>query len=250
MHFCADAIQAWAAQYGTPRALLLGVTPEIYHLPWPAGTDLLAVDHAQQMIDFVWPGAPEAALCADWLDMPLVDGSRDIALLDGGIALLAYPRDSRRLVQRLRAIISAGGLCIFRLFAPPAQQESPDVVLADLLAGRIPNVNVLKLRLGMALMGSAEEGVALATVWDTLHQAAPDLTALAARLGWPVDETLAINAYRGLETRYHFLTADQVTALFCDDPDGFVLQNVHTPSYALGERCPTLVLRRCATEQP
>ena len=39
------AIQDWIDLHGAPRVLLLGVTPEIYRLPWPAGHDLLAVDH-------------------------------------------------------------------------------------------------------------------------------------------------------------------------------------------------------------
>jgi len=30
---------------GAPRVLLLGVTPELYRLPWPDGTDLLARSH-------------------------------------------------------------------------------------------------------------------------------------------------------------------------------------------------------------
>ncbi len=134
--FFEDAVQEWIHHYGAPRVLLLGVTPEIYRLPWPEGTDFLAVDHSQAMIDAVWPGPKEAAQCADWLSLKLPDNSRDIVLCDGGLPLLAYPREQQQLVRILRDVLSDQGLCILRLFVPPSQQESPDAVLRDLLEGK------------------------------------------------------------------------------------------------------------------
>ena len=55
-----NAAEKWVRERGAPRVLLLGVTPELYHLPWPKGTDLLAVDRSQAMIETVWPGPKEA----------------------------------------------------------------------------------------------------------------------------------------------------------------------------------------------
>jgi hypothetical protein len=242
---CAEAVEEWMRSHGAPRVLLLGVTPELYHLPWPEGTDLLAVDRTQAMIDAVWPGPPATVLCSDWLDLALPEGCRDIVLCDGGLHFAAYPREQRRLVRLLGDMLSDGGLCIFRLFVPPSQRESPDAVLAALLEGQIPSLNALKLRLWMALLESAEKGVALATVWRTVHEAAPDLDALAARLGWPAEHLRAIDTYRGSPERYHLVTAEQASELFCRDPGGFELRRVCVPSYELGEQCPTLVVRRC-----
>ena len=51
--FCTAAIDAWVQSNGSPRVLSLGVTPELYFLPWPKGTDLLAVDRTPSMIDAV-----------------------------------------------------------------------------------------------------------------------------------------------------------------------------------------------------
>ena len=242
--FCAEAVGEWGRTRGAPRVLLLGVTPELYHLPWPEGTDFLAVDRTQAMIDAVWPGPREAVLCSDWLALALPERSRDIVLCDGGLHFAAYPHEQQRLVRILRDALSDGGLCIVRLFVPPAERESPDVVLADLLDGRVPNLNVLKFRLWMALLEGAEEGVALATVWRTIHEAAPDLEALAARLGWPADHMRAIHTYRDSTARYHLVTVAQALGLFCGEPGGFELHRVCMPSYELGEQCPTLVLRR------
>jgi len=242
---CWDAIREWTRRHGAPRVLLLGVTPELYRLPWPKGTDFLAVDHTQAMIDAVWPGPKEAARCMDWLDLALPDGSRDVALCDGGLHLLAYPQEQRRLARVLAGALSAGGLCILRLFVPPPQRESPDAVLKDLTEGRIPNLNILKLRLGMSLMDSAADGVELGAVWRAVHAAAPDLEELAAAIGWSVEHMLALNTYRGSTIRYHFVTVDQVRDLFCAGPGGFRVQGIRVPSYELGEQCPTIVLERC-----
>ena len=48
--FCIDTANQWIERNGAPRVLLLGVTPELYHLPWPNGTDFLAVDRTPSMI--------------------------------------------------------------------------------------------------------------------------------------------------------------------------------------------------------
>jgi hypothetical protein len=202
------------------------------------------VDHTQAMIDTVWPGPEEDVRCTDWLALALPESSRDLVLCDGGLHLLAYPHEQRRLVRLLRGVLSDQGLCILRLYVPPPQRESPDTVLKDLLEGRIPNLNVLKLRLCMSLLDSAAEGVELGTVWQVIHGVAPDLERLAARIGWPVEHMLAIDAYRGSTARYHFVSVDQVSELFCGSPGGFEMRGLCVPVYELGDRCPTIVLRR------
>ncbi len=242
--FCRQAVADWVRGHGAPRVLLLGVTPELYRLPWPKGTDFLAVDRTQAMIDRVWPGPAEAVRCADWLSISLPRASRDVALCDGGWHLVSYPEGQSRLVRNLRDILSAGGLCILRLYVPPTQRESPDAVLRDLLEGKVSSLYILKLRLGMSLMEDALQGVRLGTVWQTLHQAAPDLVALAASIGWTPEHALAINTYRESEARYSFSSVREVCDLFCRAPGGFKLRAVNTPSYELGERCPTVVFQR------
>src|SRR5271155_1271552 len=66
LDFFTATVDEWSQQYGAPRVLLLGVTPEIYHLRWPCGTHLLAADHTRSMIDSVWPGPAEQVILADW----------------------------------------------------------------------------------------------------------------------------------------------------------------------------------------
>jgi hypothetical protein len=176
--------------------------------------------------------------------MKLPAASRDIVLCDGGINLLAYPEEQQLLASILKGVVAEGGLCILRLFVRPTVREAPDVVLADLMKGRIPNMNVLKLRLWMALQESPSRGVDLDTVWRTVQGAAGNLEELASRVGWPLEETLTINAYRGSTTRYWLGRVDEVAEIFCDQVRGFELATTHVPSYECGRQCPTVVLRR------
>jgi hypothetical protein len=244
--FCTDIVHKWCQHKDAPRVLLFGVTPELFRLSWPAGTNIVAVDNTQAMIDNVWPGPKEAVQCKNWLDLALPDKSRDIALCDGGLHLLAYPKEQQKLVHILSSVVSEGGLCILRLFVPPKKKESSDIVLQDFLEGRIPDLNILKLRLAMSLMDRTEEGVELGNVWHTVYKIVPDLEVLAVKIGWLKEHMLAINAYRGSKARYYFATADQVIGMFCKNPGGFKIHTLYTPSYELGEQCPTIVFQ-CVT---
>jgi SAM-dependent methyltransferase len=246
LDFLRERIDGWAREHGAPRALILGVTPEFHRLPWPDGTDLLATDNNRNMIDAIWPGRAEQVIEHDWISLPFDSASRDIVLCDGGLHLVR-PSDQKALVETLGRILAPGGLCFFRLFVPPAERESPEFVLEDLIAGRIPNLNILKLRLGMALQPTMIEGVGVAEVWNRVHSACPDFEALADRIGWSLEHLLALETYRESPNRYHFLTVAEVRTLFCSVPDSparFSVEEVATPKYALGERCPTILLRR------
>jgi hypothetical protein len=242
--FSEEAIAAWRGQGAPPRVLLLGVTPELYALPWREGTDFLAVDRTMAAIEAVWPGPREAVRCEDWLEMSLPAASRDIVLCDGGLNLLAYPEEQRILASILREILAAEGVCILRLFVRPPERETPDAVVADLLAGRVPNMNVLKLRLWAALQESPVQGVELDAVWRTVQGAAGSLEKLASKVGWPLEETLFINAYRGSTARYWIGTVDEVATIFCQTVGGFELASIRVPTYERGRQCPTVVLKR------
>jgi SAM-dependent methyltransferase len=241
------ALTDWCAanQARAPRALILGVTPEFYRLPWPPNSVVRAVDRTQEMIDYVWPGAASDVLLADWRRMDLPGHSVDIALCDGGWQLLEFPDGQPELCSRLARVIAPGGVLVVRLFVPPSVSETPDEVLDALLAGGIPNLNCLKLRLLMSLQDQPSAGIALHQVWLTLRKAAPSWPELAAKLGWSLEHLSAIDAYRDCHARYHCVTSEQVEHLLCEGTGGaFELDRVSIPSYAMGAQCPTLVFRR------
>lgn len=224
----------------SPRVLLLGVTPEIHALPWPSGTDLFAVDRSVDMIEQVWPGSPDRALLAAWTALLFPDESFDAALCDNGLAMLPYPAPQAGVAAELGRVLRPGGRCVMRIFVPPDERESPDDVLADL--DRIPDLNVLKFRLWMALHESASDGVRRHDVWQRIHDATGgDLAALASRTGWPEPYVLALDVHRNSEARYHFSGVDEVRELF---GDGFSLESVQYPNHAFGDACPVVELRR------
>jgi SAM-dependent methyltransferase len=247
--FVTDAIGSRLRDDRPPRALILGVTPELYRLPWPDKTKVLGSDHTQAMIDAVWPGPRNAVIRTEWTALPLRSGSCDIVLCDGGIHLMAYPDDHRLLVRTLHRVVARDGLCIFRLFVPPRERETAEKVLKDLLEARISNLNLLKLRLGMAMQDDVTRGVELGRVWDAFHRAAPDLNRLSSQIGWPLEHLQVINTYRNSPMRYYFMSVSDVRRLFCRDPGGFEFEKVYSPTYELGERCPTVVFRRADLRQ-
>jgi hypothetical protein len=137
-------------------------------------------------------------------------------------------------------------LFVVRLFVPPPERETPEQVLQALDDRTIPNLNVLKLRLGMALQRDATQGVQLQHVWSALLERHADLSLLASHLGWDLDHLQAIDSYRNSQGRYHFVDISQVQAMFCGDSGPFELIGQHEGSYHLSERCPIVLLRRRA----
>ncbi len=166
--FFERALREWCAAHpgAKPRALILGVTPELYRLPWPDPALVRAADRTPAMIAHIWPGPAAHVIQADWRELPLPDASLDVVVCDGGLHLLDYPQGQSQLARTLARLIAPGGLFVVRLFVPPPQPEGAPEVLGALLAGRIPDLNCLKLRLGMALQRSPATGVALHAVWQ------------------------------------------------------------------------------------
>lgn len=223
------------------QVLLLGVTPEVCRYPWPLGTRVLAVDHTPAMIEAVWPGSRADVRCAEWTALPPEANGSSLAICDGGLHLLPYPAGQGQFVRELARVLPEGGALCLRLFRPPVAPEQPAAVLEDLMSGQVPSLNVLKLRMGMAMQQDAETGVALADIWKTVSALAPSWQELAARLDWPLEHLAALDSYRDATNRYHFVTLEETEALFAPH---FRRASVHVPTYVLGERCPTVVFRR------
>lgn len=228
-----------------PRVLLMGVTPELHGLAWPAGTDFQAVDRTQEMIDYVWPGPTESAHCRDWLELGFPRESRDIVLCDGGFTILAYPSMHQSVVRSLREIVSPGGRVILRLYVPKITRETPAHIMQDLVAGRVRDLNALKLRLCAAMSQGPNRSVELGNVWLEIHRILPDFENVTMGLGWTRDHVQLIHLYRDSKTRYYYPTCDDVREVFTRDAGGFNFLQVATPSYELGSQCPVIAFERC-----
>jgi hypothetical protein len=180
------------------------------------------------------------AVCAEWRALPLPEASRDAILGDGSFSALASGRMYAAVVRALRQVIRDGGMLSMRFYIRPEKPEAPGRVIDDLLRGRIGSFHVFKWRLVMAFHRNLDDGVRLADVWDAWHDAVPDPGALAQRTGWALDSILTIDAYRGVATGYTFPTLPEARLALAE---GFEEIECVVPSYELGQRCPTLILR-------
>lgn len=239
-------VSAWQGEHAgaPPRALVLGVTPELVKLPWPTGASVVAVDRSEAMIAAMWSGAGDVAsaraVCGDWRALPCADGSVDLALGDGCFSMLAYPEGYRAVAAEIRRVLAPGGRFVMRFFASPPAPEELASVAADLDAGRIETFHAFKWRLAMATQRSPEEGARLDSIWDAWREMCPDPTRLAAERGWSAEEIATIDAYRGAHVTYSFPALAGIGAVLGDD---LVELSCHVPRYELGQRCPTFVYR-------
>lgn len=242
--FCIDAISKWMVEGKSPRVLMLGVTPEFYHIPWPNGTDLIAVDSNPSMIENVWPGSPEQAYCMNWLDMDFAPASRDIVYSDAGLMWLTYPEGQLRLAAILNHIMADQGLVIFRLFAPPQQREPLTAIIADCLDGKIKNPSMFKLRLLLSFQENPVEGIEIGAAAREVFRIAPHLAINAPKVGWSVEQVLPPSIYKNSPTFVYLPTVDAVIDMFCHQVGGFEVRQVYHPDYDYGQHCPTIVLQR------
>jgi SAM-dependent methyltransferase len=225
-----------------PRALVLGVTPELLGMNWPDSTRLLAIDRCPDMIRSLPPASgstPASAVCGHWLRLPLRDQCCDLIAGDGCMTVLESPDDHRHFGAELARVLSPRGRLGLRLFVRPAAGESPERVLADLSAGRIGNFHVFKWRLAMALANEPDGVVGVSEIWQAWKDSGFQASELAADLNWSRPEIETIEAYREASARYTFPRLDQARSILSLN---FQELDCRTSGYELGERCPTLLL--------
>ena len=235
----ADRSSATAAD--SPRALLLGVTPEIASMRWPAGTSLLALDFSEAMIRGVWrapEGVPAMVARADWTAMPVRDGACDVVVGDGNLTSLSYPGEYAAFADETRRVLREPGTLVLRLFARPERPDPLDTVFADLRAGRIREPALLPWRIAMALHGTLAEGVRAGAVWEAWCERVPRAVALFEALGWPPQALGSLEWTRGQEYVMRFPTVGEVEDLLAH---GYERTICRTPAYEGGELYPTVV---------
>ena len=182
--------------------------------------------------------AIRGAVEGDWLWLPVRDASLDLAVGDGSLSALPYPDGYRKLASTLREKLKPGGALLLRAYVPPPAPEDPGDVMAEL--PRHTTFHEFKLRLLMALQRGPQEGTHLDEVYRYWSDWGIDRAALAAETEWRRDEIDTIDRYRGLKAVYTFPPRGELLALL---EEYFPEVRVRVPSYPMGERCPTLVMR-------
>ena len=240
-----QAISTWySVHQRPPRALILGVTPELHSLQWPTGTNLRALDSSAQMIEQVWPGDKTAAMVGSWTSMPLAADSVDVVVCDGGFGMLPYPDGQAELLAELRRVISLGGIFAVRLFTPRNRTGSTEQIFDKLAKGQIASLDALKLYLWGAMHGDAAQGVQPRMVVAKILEVCGDFDRLAADHGWALEHVRALELHLGSQTSYYLTEATEVIRMACSDAGGFELSGKVEPDYELGPCCPIVTLRR------
>ncbi len=225
-------------------ALILGVTPEIATMSWPARTVVTGVDKAQEMVTSVWPGDVPGlrhALCDDWFALPRPARPYDMVIGDGSINALRYPGEMRRLLARLAVLARPRALLILRSFARPAIPESIPALFQTAQTGAAGSFHAFKFRLAMALQSRPEEGVTLDEVWRFWRRLESEVEGLSERCGWRPEVVRTIELFRGKQVRLNFPTLDELIAML--EAEGVSLLDRHLPRYEMGDRCPIMVGR-------
>ena len=228
----------------SPRAGILGVTPEIVGMGWPEQTRVTAFDKEPAMIGYLWPkdGIPHAtAICCNWLSLPIADASLDMVAGDGPLTQLSFPDEFQAVASELARVVAPGGLLVLRLFVPPPEHESVDNVFKELWNGRIENFNSFRWRLLMSLQECPENGICVGKAWEAWHARIPSPEQLAECLGWPLEAIRVIDRYCSAPAVYTFTPLESISALL--EPHFYLAEQV-VPSYQDGIRYPTVSFRR------
>jgi hypothetical protein len=133
---------------------------------------------------------------------------------------------------------------VARFFAAPEQREPPAEVMRRLRAGAFGSFHVFKFHLVMSLQADEAAGVVLGDVWRFWASQSLDPERLHRHTGWPLEEILTIEYFRGSEARLWFPTLPQWRA---ECEAHFELRESITPTYEMGDRCPLFVLARSGT---
>ncbi len=231
------------AERPAPRALLLGVTPEVATMSWPAGTRLLALDTSVAMIRHVWraPRVPAAAVVrGDWAAMPVRDGVCDVVVGDASVAAQPYPDSFFAVAGEVRRVLRAGGVLATRAFTRPERREPVAAIFADLRAGRVGTLDAVRWRLGAALHGDRAAGVTMGEIWEAWAANVPDPHGLMRSLGWPPDAVRVMENLRGGKAVLTFPTLTELRESLAGTFEEIACES---PAYEDGDRYPTLVLR-------
>jgi hypothetical protein len=228
------------APLGEHATLILGVTPEFSEFPWPAGKPVIAADHTQSVLHYVWPGhgrSDRYAACADWRSLPLADRSVDVVLGDGCLTLIPFPHAYAEIVDELRRVMLPGGQLALRAFIDAESGDTPSDVCNQLLAGEHATFHEFRFRLAIAVQENATAGVQLGDAWEHWHSAGLDVAEVAQLNRWPHEVVEKIDLWRNSEIRYAFPTLHQLREALSD---AFEESACEIPGYSFGDHCPLL----------
>lgn len=191
------------------QALMLGVTPAVACMRWPEGSLLLAVDNSLPMTRAVWPGniaGKRAAVCGNWLGLPLRESSCDVVLGDGTVNCLRYPESFRTPAETVCGVLREDGILVLRSYLQLPVPESSDDLYGELAGHSVGSFHAFKLRLLMALQCCPAEGIAVNQAYKSWKGRNLNPRELPHGPGWVQSAIETIEFYRETDTVYAFPT--------------------------------------------
>ncbi len=226
-------------------ALVLGVTPEIINLSWPAQTRLIAVDYNETMIKSVLPKKTATlapiGLLANWLQLPLPSSSVDIVIGDGCYSQVRW-KDYEALTQEIRRVLKPNGIFIIRFFTKPENIDPVESIYRDVFSGEIASFHAFKFRLAIALQSDPRQGVCLKDIWSTWDSSfKQEVLQNMQKLKWNLETISTIDIYRLSNTIYTFPTQIEIRSIFSKH---LLEKELHIPCYYFGQCYPTFKLSK------
>jgi SAM-dependent methyltransferase len=229
---------------------LLGATPGIALMRWPAGTTLIGADESCHMLRSAWPPngtGTRFGVRANWLRLPLPLSSVHMAIGDGSLNCVRHPEAANVVCQSLRGVLTLDGLLVLRCFVRPEQPETPEQIFDDMFRGAIPTFSQFKFRLFLAMRQDLRSGLAVDDLYRLWASYSIDPVRLAAQTRWPLAEIETVENFRDSSTVHTFPTLAEFRCLLHEhfDEAGMI-----APSYPLGRHCPILILRPHSGARP
>ena len=230
------------------RIGILGVTPELVGMAWSKNTELIAFDHSELMIRDVWQpnsDVPCHVTLSNWQSLPLETHSLDCLIGDNSMGALPSLSEYKWVFAELLRVLKPSGKLCLRCFIAPEHSEPVDKIFKDVMAKRIKNFHVLKLKLAMTLSKYPTYFVFVKDIHALFETTFPNRVELSKLTAWDLDVINTIDAYRGSETVYTFPTLEALKEVASP---WFAIESISTPDYELGDRCPTLTF--CPNKKP
>jgi SAM-dependent methyltransferase len=224
------------------RVLVLGVTPEIVQLNWPAGAHLVGIDSSPAMIVSLWQGNAAAlshVACARWQQMPLDDATFDAVVGDGSLNALSSLDDYGKVFGEVSRVLKPEGVLVLRCFVRPPHAETPERVVLKAMEGEFPTTAAFRLRFAFAV-ANADGSIGLAALHDAFNALVPDRDALARITGWPRQDIDRVDTDKDSRVRLTFPTHSQLVSL--SEPI-FRIEGAARGTYTQADHCPTFLFR-------
>lgn len=219
--------------------ILLGVTPEITCMNWPAHTRLIAVEQSEAMIQHHWHSRDSfQCVQGNWFDLPSADNQLDFIIGDGCFTTLDSSNKYTLLLTEIHRALKPGGLFVQRFFINRPIAES----LAEVKGFPDANFQIFKWRIAMSLQLSIQQGVALKDIWQAIETFKQEHPLYASCFPtWTKEIVSTTEVYRNSSACYTFPTLIEIT----DMADRlFTRVSIKIGSYPFAERCPILVYRK------